>query len=132
MTRDEVIQLKNIQICGGLMIEDANACRYKYGLNVTNRTYQYYPFCIIVSDIIYGDFNFLYDYRKMSELLLQKEYLTEVYTKFYAPIKTDLVKRHNISTLSFDTAQHIINENTVLFQKVNEKFKQDSIIVQLG
>lgn len=46
MTRNEVIQLKNIQICSGLMIEDAKECRYKYGLNVTNHTYQYYPFCM--------------------------------------------------------------------------------------
>lgn len=75
----------------------------------------------------------LYDYSQISLNLLKKEYLEQydvlhVYNSHYSP---NAIPRIKLSDVSLQQAQHIIDNNILLFNRVNEKLIQDKLLMQI-
>lgn len=126
MLSDEIQKLKHIMLY--TLSDETPICRYEIGiLHPTMR--RYHPACILnaVNDKRFR----LFDFSSIANELLKRDRLTEydVLRKFNVNISEIPFKF--ISELTFKQVQQIIDDNTLLFNKLNEKIAEDTLINQI-
>lgn len=127
MNIEEIYELKHISI-----FEDKRDKVCLYSEAVLHPIMKHYhPTAIRYIDR--EDSYVLYDYSHISLNLLKKEYLEDfdtlhVYNCLYSKTAIPCTK---LSNVTLQQAQQIINNNVLLFSKVNEKLIQDKLLMQI-
>lgn len=126
MLSDEIQKLKHITFYK--LSDETPVCRYESGiLHPTMR--RYHPACILntVNDKRFR----LFDFSSIANELLKRDRLTEydVLRKFNVNISE--IPFRFISDLTLEQVQKIIDDNTLLFNKLNEKIAEDTLISQI-
>lgn len=126
MLSDEIQNLKHITFYK--LSDSTPVCRYKSGiLHPTMRCY--HPACILnaITDKRFR----LYDFSSIANELLKRDRLTEYDVLHRFNVSFSEIPYKFISELTFEQVQKIIDDNTLLFNKLNEKIAEDTLINQI-
>lgn len=126
MQVDEIQKLKHIMLY--VLSDTTPVCRYETGISHPTMRY-YHPACILnaVTDKRFR----LYDFSPIANELLQHDRLTEYDVLHKFNVSFSEIPYKFISDLTFEQAQQIIDDNTLLFNKLNEKIAEDTLISKI-
>ena len=126
MQVDEIQKLKHIMLYA--LSDTTPVCRYEIGISHPTM-HRYHPACILnaVTDKRFR----LYDFSSIATELLQRDKLTEYDVLHRFNVSFSEIPYKFISDLTFEQVQQIIDDNTLLFNKLNEKIAEDTLISKI-
>lgn len=129
MNQDEIQQLTHIR-----KAQDASKKIYRYAATVN----YYHPRCILTNEMLLVDYRNLCKY--CIENIANKEINAHPQQKFIIPddleklkylVHSKDIKFHNLTELTVQQAQEIINANIVAMQELQTQFEEYDLIKQI-
>ena len=101
---------------------------YRYAMFIPDKEFytgEYYP--------IFANLNYIFDFTKTAKAYLKRKHITkDTLGDIFVYGNSKLTKLYDIDKISLEQAQEIIDRNTILFNKIQMKIKENELIDQIN